>query len=304
MRRSRVFRFKNFWTDHEEYEGIIHDALNQPRSRVPMFQIVSKIKAIRVALLKWQQSIFKDRHEKINGVQHKLGFILAQPLTVEALVEHNCVMQRLDQLLGHEEIYWRQGSCALWVKADDRNTWFFHQRAKNRRTKNSTKRIKNARGDWVCDNMKIENTVTNCFKEIFQTAGNLQDDEIIGAVDTKVTSYMNCMLDMAISDEEVQGAVFQMQPSKVPGPDGMNPFFFQKFWNIVEEYITNLIKNFQATGRLLKQINFTNVSLIPKTKQPEEVAQFRPISLCNVLFKIISKVFANRLEDFLPKIIS
>lgn len=65
-----------------------------------MFQIVSKIKATRVALLKWQQSVFKGRHEEINGVQHKLGFILTQPLTVEALAERNCVMQRLDQLLG------------------------------------------------------------------------------------------------------------------------------------------------------------------------------------------------------------
>lgn len=58
---------------------------------------------------------------------------------------------------------------------------------------------------------------------------------------------MNCMLDMAISYEEVQGLVFQMQPSKVLGPDEMNPLFFQKFWNIVEEDIPNAIKNFQAT---------------------------------------------------------
>lgn len=83
---------------------------------------------------------------------------------------------------------------------------------------------------------------------------------------------MNRMLDMANSNEEVRGTIFQMQPSNVPGSDGMNPFFFQKFWNIVEEYITNAIKNFQATGRLLKQINFTYVSLIPKTKQPKKVA--------------------------------
>lgn len=65
-----------------------------------MFQIVGKIKATRVALLKWQQSVFKGRHEEINGVRHKLGFILAQPLTMEALVERNCLMQQLDQLLG------------------------------------------------------------------------------------------------------------------------------------------------------------------------------------------------------------
>ncbi|KAM1949581.1 hypothetical protein ACFX15_009620 [Malus domestica] len=115
---------------------------------------------------------------------------------------------------------------------------------------------------------------------------------------------MNRMLEGEISTEEVREAVFQMQPSKASGPDGMNPFFFQKFWNIVGEDITNAIKNFQASGKLLKQINFTYVSLIPKTKQPEEVTQFRPISLCNVLFRIISKVLANRLKVVIPKIIS
>lgn len=66
--------------------------------------------------------------------------------------------------------------------------------------------------------MKIENTMTKCFKEIFQTAGNLQDDEIIGAIDTKVTSYMNRMLDMAISDEEVQGVFFRCSHPKFRDP--------------------------------------------------------------------------------------
>ncbi|KAM1172355.1 hypothetical protein ACFX2G_022945 [Malus domestica] len=129
-RRSKMFRFENFWADHEECEGIIHDAWNKPDTGVLMFQIVNKIKATRVALLKWQQSVFKGRQEEIKKVRQKLGFILAQPLTDDALAERHRLMQRLDQLLGQEEKYWRQRSWALWIKVGDRNTQFFHQRAR------------------------------------------------------------------------------------------------------------------------------------------------------------------------------
>lgn len=50
-------------------------------------------------------------------------------------------------------------------------------------------------------------------------------------------------------------------------------------------------------------MNFTHVVLIPKTKDPSKMTDLRPISLCNVSYKIISKVLANRLKGFLPKLI-
>ena len=104
--------------------------------------------------------------------------------------------------------------------------------------------------------------------------------------------------------EEVRFALFQIYPSKAPGPDGMTAFFFQKFWQIVGADVTNAVLSCLNFGIILRNINNTHIALIPKTKDPELITQYRPISLCNVLYKIISKMLVNRLKLILPNLIS
>ncbi|KAM0967028.1 hypothetical protein ACFX1X_023030 [Malus domestica] len=81
-----------------------------------------------MAILKWQQSIFKGCQEYIISIRKKLEFILAQPLNEEDIIERAGLMQQLDQLLWLEETYWRQISHVLWMKDGDRNAQFFHQK--------------------------------------------------------------------------------------------------------------------------------------------------------------------------------
>lgn len=78
---------------------------------------------------------------------------------------------------------------------------FFHQRAKTRQAKNSIKRIRNENGDWVTNENGIESTVTNYFWDIFYFSGNLNDEEVIGAVDARITSDMNRTLERDISED-------------------------------------------------------------------------------------------------------
>ncbi|XP_021815358.1 uncharacterized protein LOC110757915 [Prunus avium] len=115
---------------------------------------------------------------------------------------------------------------------------------------------------------------------------------------------MNASLLTDFTEQEVKHAVFQTYPTKAPGADGMPPVFFQKYWHIVGNDVSQAIINFLSSGRLLHKINFTHVVLIPKVKNPKDMTQLRPINLCNVLFKIASKVLANRLKIILPSLIS
>lgn len=115
---------------------------------------------------------------------------------------------------------------------------------------------------------------------------------------------MNEAFNSVFLEEEVKAAVFQMKPSTSPKPNGMPPIFFQRFWHIVGNDVTAAVFSFLETGRILQKINFTHITLIPKQSTPTEMSQLRPISLCNVISKIASKVLVNRLKNVMPLIIS
>ncbi|XP_075660062.1 uncharacterized protein LOC142629896 [Castanea sativa] len=131
-----------------------------------------------------------------------------------------------------------------------------------------------------------------------------QMEECLNAVSSMVTPEMQQMLSNNFSAKEVVVALFQMGPTKAPGHDGMDALFYQKFWHVVGETITMAVLYFLNSGNMVLDINHTNIVLIPKVKNPEKMSKFRSISLCNVIYKIISKVLANRLKQVLPQIIS
>ena len=66
-------------------------------------------------------------------------------------------------------------------------------------------------------------------------------ESVLQAVQRKVTPHMNESLTYPYTTNEVRLALFQMHPSKSPGPDGMSPFFFQKYWHIVGNDVTKAI---------------------------------------------------------------
>ena len=119
-----------------------------------------------------------------------------------------------------------------------------------------------------------------------------------------VTEEMNVKLTAMYIVEEVELAIKEMAPLKASGPDGMPPFFYQTYWTDMGMDISQAVLSCLNSGSLLKSINHTFITLIPKVKNPEKVSEFRPISLCNVIYKIVSKVIANRLKPFLNSIIS
>ena len=115
---------------------------------------------------------------------------------------------------------------------------------------------------------------------------------------------MNISLTREFTRQEVDLALKDMALLKAPRPDGMPPLFFQSFWHLIGDDVSKAVLDCLNSCHIPQEFNFTYVTLIPKVKNPEKISEFRPISLCNVIYKLISKVLANRLKPLLPSIVS
>ena len=107
-----------------------------------------------------------------------------------------------------------------------------------------------------------------------------------------------------ISLQEVREAVFQMKEGTSPGPDGFTVNFFHHFWEMIKIYVWNIVEQYRLSGHIIPSLNSTFLTLIPKGEGVDSPNKFKPISLCNVVYKIITKVIANHLKPILPSLIS
>ncbi|GAU18899.1 hypothetical protein TSUD_228890 [Trifolium subterraneum] len=115
-------------------------------------------------------------------------------------------------------------------------------------------------------------------------------------------TYINS-LTCPIIKEEVTATLNSMKPFKAPGPDGFHCIFFKQYWHIVGDDIFHLVKTAFDTGHFDHNISNTLIALIPKSDTPKTFKDFRPISLCNIIYKLITKVLVQRLRPILDNII-
>lgn len=147
----------------------------------------------------------------------------------------------------------------------------------------------------------------DCFVDYFHKLFSTSNPVFGGVIESMqrvVTDEMNSKLLKNVSPEEVKEAVFQMGPWKAPGPDGYPAMFYQAYWGIVGEKVINAVQHFFISGCMDPKINVTHIVLVPKSSNPKKVSDFRPISLCNVLYKVISRIIVNRLKGLMPMLIS
>ncbi|XP_019164336.1 PREDICTED: uncharacterized protein LOC109160503 [Ipomoea nil] len=140
-----------------------------------------------------------------------------------------------------------------------------------------------SREDWIALD-QVTQMVQDHFRDFFMSATTSNNER-------KVTS------------DEVKIALFEMAPYKAPGPDGFHAAFYQRMWSVIGMDLTDKILEFFQTAKMHNHWNDTLIALIPKVHHPELITQFRPISLCNVKYKIVTKVITNRLKSLMTQVV-
>jgi hypothetical protein len=288
----------------EECPGIIKDAWEMGDvGGVGMHSARSRLAHCQTKLSQWSYRKFGDSERVLEDKTKQLEELQRQE-GAEDWPAIKALKGDIDVILENEDMKWKQRAKQNWYKNGDRNTPFFHAWANHRRKINRIVKIKDEEGREWKKQKDIGLAFTHFFQHLFTASEISGVDECVAGLEARVTGEMNANLLREFTAQEVEAALKQMHPLKSPGPDGFSACFYQKSWNTVQQEVCQAVLGFLNHDVFEDDINVTHIALIPKIKSPTKVTDYRPISLCNVLYKLISKVLANRLKHVLSQVIS
>ncbi|KAL5547504.1 hypothetical protein UlMin_002735 [Ulmus minor] len=208
----------------------------------------------------------------------------------------------LDHLLNMEETLWFQKSRLKWQLDGDRCTRFFFLTTLTRRKFNRIDYIKSDDGQWLTSRDQIGQAFLQRFIATYDEPNHATID-LNHSIYPAISEVDNASLITIPDWDEIRATVFRLGSFKATGLDGFPALFFKSYWDIVGEDVVLMVRDFFITGSLHPNINSTNLVLIPKTKNPSTINHFRPIAVCNIVYKVISKILAERLKPLLSRLI-
>eukprot|EP00253_Pinus_taeda_P024074 PITA_24074 len=231
--------------------------------------------------------------------ERNLGFITGdnKARLVEVENQRNNILRKREESL-------RLRSRATWLKAGDENTRFFHNFAKGKKVANTIWNLPLPEGGLADSFNKLSQLGTAHFRGLYKSPVGTNLAEIIN-VATHLPRYVNeedsADLSAPVTIEELESTLKWFKKEKSPGLDGWNIEFYIAFFDLIGKDLLRVVEESRSTGCLYNAINSTFIALIPKSDSPSSFDDYRPISLCNVLYKIISKIIANRIKPILSK---
>jgi hypothetical protein len=253
--QASQFKFMKMWSLHPDCSDLISDCWNTMVVGCPMFILTQKLKNLKTKLKVWNKENFGNVHELVSNAEMKLQQI--QSLIQEnghsdaLLLEEKLAGASYEDALNKQEVFWQERAKLNWHLEGDRNTKYFHRLAK---IKSSTKFITSLQdGDTVITSQEqISEHVVNYYNNLFCTNTVLQDSLLAEEViPNLVNDDINALLTVLPSYSEIKAAVFALNKDSAPGPNGFGAFFFQNYWDIVKNDVTNAVLQFFSSSWIL-----------------------------------------------------
>ena len=292
------------WLKDERCEGVVHSAWDKPSTSDPMGKVLDKVSNCQTQLVSWNKHVFGNVRLALTRNRKLLAKAEAKALSGCGIGQVKILQDEINKLMDMERCMWNQRSKSDWLRDGDQNSKYFHCRATDRNKRNFIGGLEDQYGNWVDDENRIGDLVVNFYSNLFTSANPTLFDEVLHGVNPRVSQEMNDKLLQPFHASEVQIALKQMEANTAPSSDGLPPIFYKQFWAKIGDEVSSAVLAVLNSGIIPPNLNHTFITLIPKIQSPRRVTDFRPISLSNVLYKLIAKVLANRLKKFLPELIS
>lgn len=297
---AKMFHFQAAWMTHPDYDILVRNSWNQSNG-----EFSAKLDNVRQNSITFNKdtfgNIFKKKRQleaRIKGVHLQLDTCPTHALII---LEKELQDQYAD-VLEEEEMLWFQKSRENWVKLGNKNTKFYHAQTVIHRRRNKVSSLQ-INGDWCTDDELLKKEATTFFKSLFQSSDTCMPASLALTTIPHISQELHDVLLRPVTRREVKDALFSMDPYKAPGPNGFQPIFYKNYWHIVSTDVWELVACAFQLGHIDPFLAKTLIVLIPKIDEPLTFQDFRPISLCNVMLKLISKVLVRRIRPFLDDLI-
>ncbi|XP_020266409.1 uncharacterized protein LOC109841898 [Asparagus officinalis] len=306
---KKSFKFFKMWTKHPSFLPTVYSIWQTSVPGHLMYSVCAKLKLLKSALKELNKKHYHNISEQVMRAKNALEAIqrdLQQdPLNPIFIKQERDSLVSFNKLADCELSFYKQKSRIAWNIHGDRCTKLFHSIIKSNRHYNRILVLHDNSGIIISDNEGIAMEFISYFKGLMGTAVNTDSpDYNIIKNGPCINDTHSRYLSAHVSNEEIKKAVFSMSDNKAPGPDGYSASFYKSAWPIIGEEVTLAVEEFFKTGKLLGVTNSTAIVLIPKVQCPSSPSDFRPISCCNCIYKIISKILANRMQTVMGYIIN
>ncbi|XP_074298573.1 uncharacterized protein LOC141629480 [Silene latifolia] len=311
----KPYKLEAWALEYKECVEVIENAWKISVRGSPAFTFLGKLKHTRQMVKKWSLDKRKGWNEKWEDFDKRLELGMEKAITEGNDEEYTIVNEEVREFAKAAALYWKQRAKVRWLTDGDGCTKFFFNWVTGRAGRNYILGIKGENRDWIYDLLRVKEFFQRSFNELYAASiGSRVHDEannqspdfstVLNFITRSVTADDADFLNRPFTAKEVRCAVFQMGALKSPGPDGIPAVFYQKCWGLIKNDFVKAALSILNSGMVLREMNRTFIALIPKCENPEGVKDYRPISLCNVFMRVITKCVTNRLAKIMTYLVS